>query len=324
MPVPTLDELADFIEDPLRAKLEANQKIRRKNRRRNAIIMAVVCLLFLPAAIGATIWHGSYGNEFLGGASSVSIPIVLALVFAFLYMPIRLRYSSEEIPFEYPPDVVAPVVQFIDPRLTYGEEKGVEANDIVEGGVLSATPDRFVSSHLFEGSLRSARLRLAYVEAQTTSKKMLRRVVGDEFCGLFAAARFDEEFAGTTVVAPRRGDDTVPGEEFQTVEVDIGEFEERFQCRSTAAETWAELISTPLAERITALDEAFSAKDSDDEPRWKIVFRGDRLFFAHPEQDYFDRAAPRFSVDTAHLHRVGRQIRAVVDLVEFVEAARPD
>lgn len=319
MPVPTIDELTDFIDDPLCAKLEANRKIRRKNRRRNAFIMAVVLLLFLPAAIAATIWHGRYGNEFLGGASSISIPIILALVFAFLYMPLRLRFSSEEIPFEYVPDVVTPAIQFIDPRLAYGEEKGLACDDIVEGGLLSTTPDRFESNHRFEGMLRDAEVHFAYVEAQVTTKKVFRAVTDDAFCGLFLTSRYDKFFDGTTIVTPRGGD-TECDEEFESIDVDIGNIDRDFACRSTTPETTRQWFTPSLVERISALDDAFAAGNGATPP-WRIVFRGPRLYFAYKKPDYFDRQAPRYSVDTTHLHRVGRQLRALIDLVEFIEVA---
>ena len=333
MPVPTIDELTDFIEDPLRAKLNANRKIRRKNRRKNALLMAVVVLIFLPVAIGATIWHGSYGNEFLGGATSSTVPILLALVFAFLYMPLRLRYSSEEIPFEYTPDVVAPLIHFIDPRLSYSSDRGIEGDEFAQAGVLDERVEGFDSRHLFAGRLRDVELRLAYVEARAKGKGVFRRQGGEKFRGLFAVARFAENVGAATVVIPRRtspssdplefGHTVVASQDEGLDSVQLGdhEFDSRFELRSTGEGVLSRWFTEPVVERLVALHDAFCDDQTSPAPPFVLLACDDRLYFACRQEDYFERSAPRHSLDTTHLHRRGRQIRALVDVVEFTAMA---
>lgn len=330
MPVPTTDELQEFIDDALCAKLKANRKIRSANRRRNTLIMALVLIVFLPVTIGVTIWiEDNALTDLLGESSAVSVPVIFALLFAFLYMPIRLRYSSEEIPFEYTPDIVAPLVHFIDPRLTYCKDGGVEAAQVADIGLGPSNIGAFRTRHLFEGTVSKATLQFCHVEIRQHQSRWFQSASTCDFQGLFFDARLAEEFPGTTIIEPRRSrdfdgglatdldDDRLESVELEHVGIDLPR---RFVIRSTHPERVGDRLSCAIGERIDVLYERFADEHKTQSAPFVIILTDSRLVFAHRCETYFDRDLDRFSLDTTHLRRLGRQLCALVDLAEMVGA----
>ena len=160
MPAPHPDELHDFIEDALAAKLQANHRKASKNRRRNLLVMGAMVLIFLPLSCFLTFTFGvDETGETLELLRAASIPILLTLAFALVYVPLRLWYVNEPIPFDYPDDLAAPVIQYIDPRLQHRASAGLQDDRLPEP-IANATCQNPRADHRFQGTIAGASTRL--------------------------------------------------------------------------------------------------------------------------------------------------------------------
>ena len=160
MPAPHPDELNDFIDDALADKLRANRRRASKNRRRNLFVMGAMVFVFLPLSCFLTFTFGvDDTGETLELLRAASVPILLTLAFALVYVPVRLWIVNKPIPFDYADDIVAPLIQFIDPRLQHRAELGLE-DDVLPPAIASHICSSPNADHRFQGRVGGAQTRL--------------------------------------------------------------------------------------------------------------------------------------------------------------------
>lgn len=320
MPVPSAEELQEFIDDPLAAKLAAIDKVRRRLQRRNRTLLGVLAVIFVPATCVLTLWVGTdgAGANFQFWEGVVAVP-AMAVAYAAVYALMRWRYLDEEIPFEYEPDVVAPLIYYLDPRLKYRVNDRFSRREFVDSAIAQTPIDHFESGPYFSGDIRSLQVQLGAVEAKAEGRRGLFKEVTFCFEGLFVVVDYPERFDGFTIAVstdeewnPEHSDDDLEG-----VEVESDSFGKRFDVYASAPEEAKKHLTPAVAERLEGAWEAFGKEGSP--PSLIVVLAGHRLFFAHRCPDYFERSDAMAITDTGHLHRIGGQLSAVIDLVEVVE-----
>ena len=307
MPVPTDEELDEFIEEALAAKLEAIDKVQGRIWRRKRNVLTLLLVFFVPATFAATMWYGTDGAganfEF---ASAWAVPFAMIGIFAALYAGIRWRYMTDEIPFEYEPDVVAPLIYFLDPRLGYRPREGVSISDVEDSQMAPAPIDELQCGAFFEGTIRTIDLRLGEVEAKNRERGGLRKKVTFQFDGIFLVAEYKGEVDGHTVIASSA--DSRAGSELEVIDGGKEKAIDDLHIFSSAPEATRELLGPAIIERIAELPRPLF-----------LSMAKNRLILAYEGPDYFEQPRSHAITDTSHLHRVGRQLSAAIDLVEALE-----
>lgn len=320
MPVPSPEELAEFIDDPLAHKLASQARIYWRKKRRNRNLLTVLFVIFIPATCATTLWFGTDGaGANFEPMAAAGVPFAMALLFGVVYAALWVRLVAEELPFEYEPDMVAPVVHYIDPRIAYRPKNGLAQSDFEKSQFIPEEVGEFSSRRCFDGSIRSLKLRFGQLEASSARRRGWRKKPDFSFRGLFAVAQFERGFPGYTAIYPTGDqqwtwwDPAVAPDGAQALELNLS----GLAAISTDPEAASELLTPPVVERLNTLQEAFSDDASTTEsPAFCLVLSNDGCFFAHPHRAYFERPASLAIKDTAHLHRVGRQISALVGVIE--------
>lgn len=317
MPVPTDEEIDEFIEDALADKLGTLQRVRDRRERKIRTGTVALLFIFIPATFVATAvigWDSGYGR--FDFQALLIVPIVMAAIFGILYFALRQWFYWVDLPFRYKPDILAPLVHFIDPQIRYREEGGLSRDEVIESRFMGDDIQNFESRDFFRGRLRSGKLDVADISATSAASEGI-----DEFHGLFVAARVPVEFDGLTVITARlpEGRGTFKPREIndEVRDIEVDGLEE-VRISSTAPEI-AEILRNPaIIDRLARLRRIIADRGDDD---FYLGLTGDRFFFALCDPDYFDRPNSVPLVDTTHLHRVGRELCAVIDLIEHLQFA---
>lgn len=327
MPVPTTDELQGFIDDPMAAKLETLDETVRRQRFRHRTVLAVLAIVFVPATAIITLVTGTDRlAQTFDFDALLTVPPAMFLIAAAIYGFVRYRFLSFDIPFEYKPDMVAPVVHYIDPRLRYRPDDEVPAEDFLKSGLAQTSVDAYGGEQTYRGSLRSIDLRFGALRARSTAGSGGRRRPVLDFDGLFLVADLPREFEGYTIVIA--SDDEEPAFSWDPqrhpkdlTAVDDTDLSDHFDVYSTAPEAARLLLSPEVLVRIEDLRHVAAAKRGDDAgpkttPSLAFVFCDRRFYLARHRPAYFDRPPDLDPRDPAHLHQIGEELRIAIDLVE--------
>jgi hypothetical protein len=125
----------------------------------------------------------------------------------FVYFYLRGRADAEIFPAafrdEFKREVIRPLVQHLAPSANYYPDRHVPRHDFDESGLYQVKPKSFKGDDLVEGRLGDVDLRFSELDVEHENP-------GDEsgpktaFKGLFFIADFHKDFAGFTIVRPRR------------------------------------------------------------------------------------------------------------------------
>ncbi len=310
MPVPTDEELQEFIEDALSAKLDVIDKAQRRFERRRRNVLTVLTVFFIPATIAATLWFGTDGAganfEF---SSAWGVPLAMIAIFAAVYAGIRVRFLPYEIPFEYEPDVIAPLISYLDPRLGYRPKNRFSPSQLESSELFGASVCALDCGAYFEGKIRSIGLCFGEVKATIEKRSEQGGSANSQFEGLFLVAEYEGKFDGRAVVVASRGREIWNVDVgLEPIDFDGEQWADKLDIYGSSSEAARALLRTPVGERIARVEAPFFFAVMDD-----------RLLLAQQMPRYFQRPPDLPITDTAHLHRVGRQLSAVIDLVEYME-----
>lgn len=309
MPAPDTDELNEFIDDILSSKLQVLRNARAKRGIRRRTILAIMGFLFIPAtaivtwAVGVDGWTGQFDP-----AALLWVPAMMIAIFAALYFPLRWAFTGAKLPFEYKPDMVVPLIHFIDPRLKSQPRKSPK--DLVEACPIFDEPvDDLRYQDYFGGELRDMELHLSILE------------FGDRQ-GFFAAAKLPRQISGTHLAFAH----LEPSSVGQDLPLDLQEQDRQERCRelrfrSTDAEAARELLDAPILKRICGLFDAFQTGETTPVA---LSLSGDQFSLFAEKPKHLDRPKGLTSItDTSHLHELGDQLSRIVDLAEALRDRFP-
>ena len=327
MPVPTEDELREFIEDPLRAKLEANRSIRRRQSRRTRIFTTTYLLLSLTVTCAVTMALGIGADDGFWATYWGSFALVGGWI--GLYVLIWHRHIAEELPFDYRDEVVAPVVHYLDPRLDYRPGGVFSAGDLEEAGLFDEVDD-LRGGEGFSGTVGGIELRFGAVVVP--GSRWPPWAMSDRFRGLVAVADYPIDVDGEVLLVARPGDREAGEHPAVDGWVPVGDAAGEVSEESAFGgdfEIWTdrhanfEALSHPeIVDRLRELRrQSVDDGEAHSTPPVALLMRDATLYIAIPADDFFDASPSCDDVDTTHLHRVGHQLRLVIDIVESLGAA---
>lgn len=313
MSVPTDEELREFIEDPLASKLKANRSIRNKKRRRGRLMTVVFLIIALPITCAITVALGMGVDD--GFWATYRPAVFLVIGWVFLYRLIWKNYVYEEPPFEYRHDVSTVMVHYIDPRIHHRPEEGFEPEDLRDllGG--HAEFDDLHTEEYFTGNPAGAAVSLGEVDFAATDGD--GNTLGA--CGLAAIWELPEPPTPVTVAVRRGCDGLGPDDDsLQPVNLEDASFPKHIDVVATDSQQAKRRMTSQLVEYIRQFDELL-VQHADEPSDWPaeflIVIRDRRLSLFRPADSYFEQSGSLPSTDTAHLHWIGTELCAVMELV---------
>jgi hypothetical protein len=130
----------------------------------------------------------------------------LAAFGAYLYLAGRSRdrLFAGALRDELKREVIRPLVQHVAPSATYHPDRHVPQHVFEESGLYQLKPSVFRGDDLAEGRLGDVDLRFSELEVEHVVRSRDGSSRQTVFKGLFFVADFHKEFAGFTIVRPRR------------------------------------------------------------------------------------------------------------------------
>ncbi len=273
MSLPSAQELRDFIDDPLKSKLDANQKIRNKQRRRTRIFAAVYLVVSLPITCAVTAGLGIGADD--GFWSTYWGTVALIGGWIALYIILWFRHFKEEMPFEYGPDIAVPLIRYLDPRIT-GPSGECDTGRLEKSCLFLGAIERCETRAWFRATIGSMDLCFGDVDLR-----------GEDwaFEGLVFVAEFDEDLDDHRVLtAADNADD---------------DFEERY--------------GESVASAIEDVFEVFDGSRGDDEDApFRALVSGPYVAAFERGTSIIERSGHSRIGDTDHLHRIGERLRALL------------
>jgi hypothetical protein len=125
---------------------------------------------------------------------------------AYLYLARRARDQlfAGSLRDEFKQDVIRPLVHHLAPALSYHPDRHVPQHDFDASGLYQVKPDSFDGDDLVEGRLGDVDLRFSELVVDHVVRSREKSERRTAFKGLFFAADFHKDFAGFTIVRPRR------------------------------------------------------------------------------------------------------------------------
>jgi len=190
-----MDEFRAFYDSGLRPSLEQFET-RRKGICTKLIVIAAVVIV-LAGAVLVPVMGSSAGMQPL-----MFIGIIAAGIVALSWWVLTKGFISE---FKH--DIVAKVVEFCDPSLTYSPTSHVAEHDFRSSEIFKHGIDRFrgedlVSGQIDKTSVRFSELHAEYKTTSRDSKGRTRTQWHTIFKGLYFIGDFNKDFKGRTLVLP--------------------------------------------------------------------------------------------------------------------------
>lgn len=318
MSLPAPEQLSDFVDGPLKSKLDANCEVRASRRRRTQLFTAVYLIIAVPITAAATGAMGLGTDDGLWTTYRGAFALVAGWI--VLYAVLWKRYVSRQIPFEYVEDVVTPLIHYINPRLDVRRDEKFRASELERLPLFFDRIDEVASGPLFTGSAGGVKLKFGSVRFDAAA--------GDSeaygsFEGLVLSAELNRKFEGCTVISPHRADTDLAGlgvedSALKPVELQWESAREHLQVLSTAPDCTEQWLSRPVADALVDICEQVG-ESSSHHPNWPSTFAvavsGTTVAAVRPADAYFQRSASTEPTDTSHLHRVGAESYAFMSLV---------
>jgi hypothetical protein len=194
--VPVTDETTRFIEDHLAAPLQRLETERRAalitlKQSRRRLKLGAFAAVFLAMMVA-----GPFGLMFS------SLPALGA--YFFLAGRARERLFTGALRDEFKQDMIRPLVAHLAPSAVYRPDAHIPREDFMDSGLYQVEPVAFRGDDLAEGRLGDVDLRFSELDVEHVDRSTDKSGRGTAFKGLFFVADFHKEFAGFTIVRPRR------------------------------------------------------------------------------------------------------------------------
>lgn len=188
------DEIQQLYQTEIQPLLDELEATRLHARNRSLIVGAVIAPIALLAIAGALI------AQIVFLAIFVLVGAVIA--WAFFTNGARAHYRDQ-----FKQNVVARLVQHINPELAYVPDGGIEQHEFSASRIYTQGIDRYSREDLITGSIGATAFRLSEVEAEyqtttTDSKGNTETTWHTIFKGLFFIGDFNKHFSGMTFVLP--------------------------------------------------------------------------------------------------------------------------
>lgn len=213
------------------------------------IILSLITLIFLTSRLLFPFLHA----------------LVLVSTFSFLVYLFIYRHQSAGYRLLFKEEVIAKIVQFIDPSLQYQSENHISENEYAMSELFLDDFDRFSGNDLVQGTINGVALKFSdlNVEKKIEDRERKEHWVSI-FQGLFFVADFNKKISHKTFVLPDTAGNTlgVLGEWMQGLDKRWGElvrldnttFERYFVVYGDQIES-RYILSSSLMERIIAFKE---------------------------------------------------------------------
>jgi hypothetical protein len=268
----TIEELKQFFETELAMPIASLEEKRRAVAKQIVIanasigVLALVIISAISMVTGA-FFEGTFHLLFGAGAACVGISWLISRT-----------YTSE-----FKDIVIAEIVRFIDPALTYNKLRHISEADYMDSQIFRRRPERFKGDDLVSGTVGVTRMEFSEIHSQYSVRTKNGRRWVTIFKGLFFIADFNKHFMGETFVLPDTAVRVLGGvgtwlqavdrTRGELVKMDDPAFEREFAVYSTDQIEARYILSTSLMKRI--LD--FRMKHGK---KMYLSFVGSKVFFA--------------------------------------------
>lgn len=306
-------ELRRFFEESLLPDLRELEAERLRNLRILAIEGAVGGILAGLAALAA--W---------AGLVRVWLVIVVGLL-AIVWVAVRGAVLFRGFTPRFKQAIIAKLVRFIDPQLSYAPGRGVSESVFQRSEIYQKAPDRYGAEDLVQGQMGATELSFSEVHAEyktesTDSKGRRQTHWHTIFKGLFFVADFHKDFRGRTFVLTDVAERTLGflGQMLQSwnparaelVKLEDPEFEKEFVVYADDQIKARYILSTSFMERILAYRQKTRKS-------LQLSFVRDKVFVAIPEsRNLFEPRLFRTMLDFSLVEGYLEDLRVATDIVE--------
>jgi len=185
---------------------------------------------------------------------------IAAAIIALIFKQLSAGYVND-----FKNQVVALIVNYIDPDLTYRPQSGISQQQFLAGGIFRQRIDRYQSEDLVQGTAGKTRIEFSEIHAEykteTRDSKGRRHTQWHTiFKGLFFIADFNKHFRGRTFVLPDTAEKLLGriGQKLQEIDRSRGElvtledpaFEKEFAVYSSDQVEARYILSPALMRRL--------------------------------------------------------------------------
>jgi hypothetical protein len=194
--VPVSDDTARFMEDHLAAPLQRLEAERRAalvtlKQTRRRLRLGAFAAVFLAVLVA-------------GPVGLIVMPLPALGAYFFLAGRARDRLFAGAFRDEFKQDMIRPLVAHLAPAAAYRPDAHIPRETFMESGLYQVEPIAFRGDDLAEGRLRDVDLRFSELDVEYVDRSTDKSGRITAFKGLFFVADFHKDFAGFTIVRPRR------------------------------------------------------------------------------------------------------------------------
>ena len=298
-------------------------------RKKIYVGLTIFMMVFFTIVFSSVYYLGGFHDFSLSDHSNKDFLISLLLLVFWAMMGV-LAYKKlfekrlEDIRGKFKRSVIVKIVEFVDPQLSYHEDKLISQHEYDDSKIFPINAHRFRGEDYVVGSdgnisYKFSELHSRYIMKDHRGRKLFMTI----FHGLFFIADMHREFKGETIILPDTahklfgpfGDFVQKHNIFRdkVIKVDNAEFDKEFVVYSNNVEESTSLLTTPLMDRITE----FKKKSGHDV---HISFIGSKVNVAISlTQDLFEPPIFGSMLDFEAIYENCRYLRLVTGIVEDLD-----
>jgi hypothetical protein len=183
--------------------------LKKLDSRRRGIVGRLAVVIFLVLWLLFIAYVVIYHTDTLETSNPIEYYIPTGLLIVFLGILAGSKFaSSKTFRLDFKRAVIEPIIQFINPNLSYSPQGSVSNESFNHSRLSLYSSNRHMGEDLVEGIIGNALVKLSeavfmYVIHRRTAKR--KEIVHDLFRGLFFVADFGVKFQKATIIIPRKG-----------------------------------------------------------------------------------------------------------------------